>query len=136
MSSPALTLYYDGKSPFCSTEMARLRHWDAKGRLAFADISAPGFDPQALGVDMAALNREIYSRTEAGTILVGTQSILAAYALVGRGWMVLPLRVPGLRDLLSWMYRLFARHRYTMSRLLGYNTPPRCESGTCFRDHS
>jgi predicted DCC family thiol-disulfide oxidoreductase YuxK len=36
MSGVELTLYYDGKCPFCTTEMARLAGWDRAGRLAFA----------------------------------------------------------------------------------------------------
>ncbi|MES2899085.1 MAG: DUF393 domain-containing protein [Pseudomonadota bacterium] len=134
MTTAALTLYYDGKCPFCTTEMERLRQWDRHGRLGFVDIAAPGFDPSPLRVDMAELNREMYSMTADGQVLVGTRSILAAYSLVGRGWLVLPLRVPLLRDFLSWLYRLFARHRYAMSRLLGYRGKPQCSDGACFRE--
>ncbi len=134
MSAPALTLFYDGKCPFCTTEMTRLRHWDRKGVLGFTDISLPGFDPAPLGVDLRELNREMYSMTAGGKVLVGTESILAAYSLVGRAWLVAPLRVPLLRGLLSWLYRLFARHRYAMSRLLGYRAKPTCVDGTCFRE--
>lgn len=134
MSAPQLTLYFDGKCPFCRAEMARLRGWDTAGRLAFTDISLPGFDPAILGASMADLNREMFSRRANGAILVGTASILAAYELVGRNWLVWPLRVPVLRSVLSFLYRLFARHRYTMSRLLGYRSAPACTDGVCQRD--
>lgn len=66
--------------------------------------------------------------------------MLAAYTLAGRGWMVWPLRVPLLGGLLWYLYRLFARNRYTMSRLLGYT--PVCADGVCqplnrfFRDRN
>jgi len=33
-----LTLYYDGKCPFCSAEMRRLAGWDRANRLDFVDI--------------------------------------------------------------------------------------------------
>jgi predicted DCC family thiol-disulfide oxidoreductase YuxK len=131
MTTAALTLYYDGKCPFCSTEMARLRRWDKAGRLAFVDIAQPGFDPTHLGATMEQLNLEMYSQTADGAVFAGTQSILAAYRLVGRGWLVWPLRVPLLRQFLSWLYRLFARNRYRMSRLLGYKLAPQCEEGVC-----
>ncbi|MES2324007.1 MAG: DUF393 domain-containing protein [Pseudomonadota bacterium] len=134
MSDAQLTLYYDGLCPFCRAEMARLRGWDKSHRLAFVDIALPGFDPAFLGAGMAELNREMFSRTSQGAILVGTASILAAYALVGRTWLVWPLRVPVLRSVLSCLYRLFARHRYTMSRLLGYRSAPACTDGACKRD--
>lgn len=126
-----LTLYHDGKCPFCASEMARLAAWDKSGRLAFVDISEPGFDPAHLGATMAQLNLEIYSQTAQGKVLIGVDSILAAYPLVGRGVLVWPLRVPLLRGVLARLYRLFARHRYTMSRLLGYKLAPACADGVC-----
>lgn len=128
----ALTLYYDGLCPFCTIEMDRLRRWDKHGQLGFVDISIGGFDPSHLGATMEQLNLEVYSQTDQGQVLAGTESIFAAYRLVGRGWIVWPLRVPLLRQFLSWLYRLFARNRYRMSRLLGYKrATPRCEEGVC-----
>ncbi len=131
MNTPELMLYFDGQCPFCAAEMKRLGHWDRHGRLAFTDIAAEGFDPRPLGVDMAALNRELHSQTPTGRVLVGINSMLAAYTLVGKGWMVWPLRVPGLRALLAMLYRGFARNRYLFSRWLGYRPVPSCESGVC-----
>jgi predicted DCC family thiol-disulfide oxidoreductase YuxK len=138
--SAALTLYFDGSCPFCAREMKRLRGWDTRGRLAFTDISLPGFDPAHLNATMADLDLELFSLTAGGRVLIGTASMLEAYALVGKGWVVWPLRVPLLRDMLSWLYRRFARNRYAMSRLLGYR--PACADGVCqplnpfFRDRN
>jgi predicted DCC family thiol-disulfide oxidoreductase YuxK len=126
----ALTLYYDGTCPFCALEMTRLANWDRAGRLAFVDIAQPEFDPARLGASMAELNLQLYSQRADGQVLVGIDSMLAAYTLAGRGALVWPLRVPLLRGLLSSLYRLFARNRYKMSALLGYKAPA-CESGVC-----
>jgi predicted DCC family thiol-disulfide oxidoreductase YuxK len=130
MSGVRLTLYYDGKCPFCAAEMARLARWDRAGKLAFVDITRAGFDPASLGASMADLNRQMYSLTAQGKVLVGVDSMLAAYPLAGRGALVWPLRVPLLRTLLAWLYRGFARKRYTMSALLGYKTA-QCTDGIC-----
>ena len=132
MNAPELTLYYDGKCPFCAAGMKRLAESDKAGNLAFVDIAQPGFDPAQLEVSMEALNLEIHSRTAAGEVLVGVASLLAAYTLTGRGALVWPLRVPVLRSVLAYLYRAFARNRYTMSRLLGYKAGPTCEDGVCF----
>lgn len=138
--SAALTLYFDGTCPFCALEMKRLGSWDRAGKLAFVDIALPGFDPAHLNATMAQLDLQLYSQSSDGTIFIGTASMLAAYTLVGRGWMVWPLRVPLMRTALSYLYRLFARNRYTMSRLLGYK--PVCADGVCqplnpfFRDRN
>jgi predicted DCC family thiol-disulfide oxidoreductase YuxK len=130
MSTVQLTLYYDGKCPFCTREMTRLAHWDTAGRLAFVDIAQAGFDPAPLGKSMNDLNRAMHSVTADGTILTGIDSMLAAYPLAGHGALVWPLRMPLLRPLLSSMYLLFARHRYTLSRWLGYKAM-QCEHDVC-----
>jgi predicted DCC family thiol-disulfide oxidoreductase YuxK len=126
-----LTLFFDGNCPFCHNEMKRLASWDAGGRLAFVDIAVAGFDPSPLGASMLDLNRELYSQRPDGTVLVGIDSMLAAYTLVDKGWMVLPLRVKWLRPGLRYLYRKFAINRYTMSRWLGYKVTPRCVDGVC-----
>lgn len=130
MSAAALTLYYDGTCAFCTREMMRLAGWDKHRRLAFVDITQPGFDPAFLGHTMADLNREMASQDAAGRVRLGVDSMLAAYPLVGRGVLVWPLRVPGLRVVLAALYRLFARHRYAMSKLLGVRMPD-CSDGVC-----
>jgi predicted DCC family thiol-disulfide oxidoreductase YuxK len=128
--TPALTLYYDGKYAFCTREMMRLAGWDRHARPAFVDMSQPGFDPAILGLGLADLNREMASQRADGQVLLGVDSMLAAYPLVGRGMLVWPLRVPVLRTALASLYRLFARHRYAMSKLLGVRMPD-CSDGVC-----
>ena len=115
--------------------MARLRKWNTAGKLGFVDIASPNFDPTPLGVTMEALDRELHSQTSAGDILIGIDSMLSAYSLVGNGWLVFPLRVNTLRPMLSLLYRKFARHRYRISRWLGYKTTPLCVDGVCRRSH-
>jgi predicted DCC family thiol-disulfide oxidoreductase YuxK len=129
--SAGLTLYFDGLCPFCVKSMRQLMRWDRAGRLAFVDIAAPGFDPAPLGVDMAALNREVHGRTRDGKVVAGIDTMLAAYTLVGRGWLVWPLRVRLLRPALAGGYRWFARHRYAISKRLGMRLPPACGDGVC-----
>jgi predicted DCC family thiol-disulfide oxidoreductase YuxK len=128
--APALTLYFDGSCPLCVAEVRRLEAWNTAGRLAFVDIAQAGFDPSSLGVDLAALNRELHSRTPDGRLLTGLDSMLAAYTLAGRGWMVWPLRIRLLRPALAALYRWFARHRYSISKRLGFRRPG-CDGDTC-----
>jgi predicted DCC family thiol-disulfide oxidoreductase YuxK len=128
---PELTLHFDGLCPFCVGSMRRLMAWDRAGRLAFVDIAGPGFDPAPLGVDMAALNREVHGLTRGGKVLAGIDTMLAAYTLAGRGWLVWPLRVRLLRPALAASYRWFARHRYAISKRLGLRLPPGCDGEVC-----
>ncbi len=135
MNTPELSLYYDGNCPFCLAEMTRLRNWNHAGKLAFVDISEADFDPVFLGVDMTALDSQLHSLTHDGKVLVGIDSMLLAYTLVEKSWLVLPLRVKFLRPGLSYLYQKFARHRYTFSRWLGYKTVKACTSGSCKLQH-
>lgn len=135
MKTPELTLYFDGNCPFCLAGMTRLKAWNHAGKLGFVDISEASFDPTFLGVDMAALDRQLHSRTDDGRVLVGIDSMLQAYTLLGKSWLVLPLRVKFLRPSLSYLYQQFARHRYTFSRLLGYQPVNTCSSASCKLQH-
>jgi predicted DCC family thiol-disulfide oxidoreductase YuxK len=118
----ALTLYYDGNCALCRAQMARLRRLDKAGRLGFIDIAAPDFLPEALGVSRQALGTEIHARTADGRLLAGLDSIIAAHAAVGRGWLVAPLRIGVLRPLFAALYRALARNRYRLSA---------CADGAC-----
>ena len=130
-----LSLYFDGNCPFCLATMRHLQQLDQAHNqvacLAFIDISADDFDAAVLGVDSLALNRLLHSLDRQGQLLVGVDSILAAYSLVGKGYWVWPLRVPILYALMAFLYAKFAQHRYRLSRLLGYTKPMKCDRGGC-----
>ena len=134
MSAPELTLYYDGSCPICAAEMRTLRAWNTDARLGFVDIAAPDFDPAPLGVDLAALYRDIHGTTGDGAVLVGIDTLLAAYDLAGPlwvRWLIWPLRLRIARPVMMRAYRWFARNRYTISRRLGLRPPPACDGDVC-----
>ena len=131
MKTPELTLFYDGNCLFCLAEMKRLRHWNRAGKLDFVDIAQADFDPSFLGVSLSAMNAELHSLTKEGRLLVGIESMLQAYTLIDKAWVVFPLRIAFLRPVMSYLYRKFARHRYTISALLGHKPAPTCHDGVC-----
>ncbi|WP_419688374.1 thiol-disulfide oxidoreductase DCC family protein [Burkholderia theae] len=131
MNTSELVLYFDGRCPLCVAEMRRLEAWNTRHQLAFVDIAEPGFDPAPLGADLRALNRELHARLPDGRMLTGVDSVFAAYALVGRSWLVWPLRVPAMRDALAPLYRCVARNRHAVSRWLGYHAEAHCDGQAC-----
>ena len=131
MTRPELTLYIDGNCPLCVAEWNRLRQWDRHARLGFVDIAQPGFDPAPLGVELADLNRQLHGWTASGERVVGIDSFIVAYTLVGRGWMVAPLRITAMRPAFKALYRGFARNRMRISRWLGVRAVAECADGTC-----
>ncbi|VWC85397.1 thiol-disulfide oxidoreductase [Burkholderia lata] len=131
MDSSELVLYFDGRCPLCVAEIKRLGARDARQRLAFVDIAAPGFDPAPLGVGLPALNRELHARLPDGRMLTGVDSLLAVHALTGHRWLVRLLRVPVVRGALAPLYRGFACNRHAVSRWLGYDADAQCDGAAC-----
>jgi len=111
-----LTLFYDAGCPVCSLEMDHLRERSRDGRLVFVDISAPGFDAAAHGVSLAAMDAEIHGRAADGRWLRGVEVLRLAYEAAGLGWVLRPTGWPALRPLADAGYRIFARHRRSLSR--------------------
>jgi len=125
--NPEITFLHDGECPLCAREVAMLRRLDrGRGRLAFDDIAAPGFDASRYGRSQAELMARIHGVLPDGTLIEGVEVFRRAYAAVGLGWLVAPTRWPLLRPLADAAYRWFARNRL---RLTGRNevcTTDRC----------
>lgn len=124
---PVLRLLHDGDCPLCAREVAFLRRRDRAGRLAFTDIAAPEFDPRPLGASREQLMARIHAVLPDGTLIDGVEVFRRCYAAVGLGWLVAPTRWPLLAPLTELAYRVFARTRLPLGRLLGR----RCVQGSC-----
>jgi predicted DCC family thiol-disulfide oxidoreductase YuxK len=112
-----LTLLYDAACPVCALEMDHLRARNDAGRLAFVDISAPGFDPAPYGATFAEMDAQIHAVRADGQLMKGVQVLRLAYEAVGLGWVMRPVGFAPLRGPSELAYRLFARHRRTISRI-------------------
>jgi predicted DCC family thiol-disulfide oxidoreductase YuxK len=118
-----LTLLYDGKCPICMLEMTQLMQRNAAGLLRFTDVSSPEFAanhaPQYAqrGAPMAALQAQIHAERPDGSFVIGVPVLVLAYEAVGLGRWVQPVTWPLLQPLVNLAYRLFARHRYSVSRV-------------------
>ncbi len=114
-----LTLLYDASCPVCSLEMDHLRARSHDGALRFVDITAPGFDAAAFGCTLEALNAEIHGVWPDGTVIRGVPVLRLAYEAAGLGWVMRPTTWPVVQPLADAGYRVFARHRIAISRLVG-----------------
>jgi predicted DCC family thiol-disulfide oxidoreductase YuxK len=120
---------YDGECPLCSREIRFLERRDrGRGRIAFEDIAAPGFDPAAYGLDAERVMARIHGVLPDGTVLEGVEVFRRAYAAVGLGWLVAPTRWPILRGLADRAYRVFARNRLRWT-----GRAEACDAGRCER---
>jgi predicted DCC family thiol-disulfide oxidoreductase YuxK len=112
-----LTLLYDATCAVCALEMDHLRSRNAAAKLVFVDIGAPGFDPAPYGVTLGEMNAEIHARRADGEVIRGVQVLRLAYEAAGLGWVLRPTAWAPLRALFDTGYRVFARHRRTISRV-------------------
>lgn len=113
-----LTIFYDASCPVCALEMDHLRGRDTAARLIFVDMSAPGFDAAPYGLSLSALDAVIHAVRPDGSVVRGMAVLRLAYAAAGLDWVLKPSTLRPLRPLFDAAYRVFARHRKSISRAL------------------
>ncbi|MEB3264505.1 MAG: DUF393 domain-containing protein [Synechococcus sp.] len=133
MSDPALTILYDGACPLCLREVRLLQRRDGgRGRLAFVDIDAPGYDPaQYGGVTYREAMGRIHALGAGGEVVRDVEVFRRAYALVGLGWLYAPTRWPLLRALSDGAYRLWAAWRLRLTGRPSLESLCELRSGRC-----
>lgn len=121
-------VFYDGDCPLCMREVRMLQRLDKKkNRIRFTDIAAPGFSPEAAGLDLSRdeLMETIRGRLPSGALIEGVEVFRRLYTAVGFGPVVRLSRLPGVSGVLDLSYDLFAKNRL---RLTG-----RCEESCVVR---
>lgn len=117
-TSDRLTIFCDASCPVCALEVDLLRRRDRDGRLRWVDISAPDFDAGAHGFAHRELDSVIHGVRSDGSVVRGLDVLRLAYDAAGLGWLVAATRRPWLKAPSDAAYRLFARHRHAISRVL------------------
>jgi predicted DCC family thiol-disulfide oxidoreductase YuxK len=113
-----LKIFYDATCPVCALEMDQLGARDKEGRLVLVDMSAPGFDARCHGFGHAELDAAIHAVRPDGSVVRGMAVLRLAYAAAGLGWLMRPSGFGPLRPAFDAGYRVFARHRKSISRAL------------------
>ena len=91
------------------------------------DITDPDFDPKRYGLTVEQVRTAMHAVLPDGRVLRAMDAVRATYGAVGLGWLVAPTGWPGVRQLADHCYGFIARHRQTISSMLGR----RCDSGSC-----
>ena len=123
MMNHEVEVFYDGDCPLCLREINMLKRWDRLGRIQFTNIASPEFNPATVGKTFDELMSQIYGRLPDGTLIQGVEVFRRLYTAVGFGTLVTMTRWPGISQLLSAGYSIFAKNRL---RLTG-----RCHNGAC-----
>jgi len=116
MKPSTLTVYYDGLCPLCSREIVHYRkHAPAEG-VRFLDITEPGFDAAAHGLDRKRI-REVMHVKVGDELRTGIDAFIALWdAIPGHRWLAWFSKLPGAHAVLAIGYRLFARVRPWLPR--------------------
>lgn len=114
---PALIIFYDSRCPLCMQEMIALSQRNSENRLDFEDIHREDFNQRFPHIDPEQANAVLHAQRADGSLLLGLDVTAEAWALTGNHWFRL-LRLPGIKPIADRFYRLFARHRYRLSRWL------------------
>jgi len=114
----AMTVFYDGSCPLCSTEIAHYRRMDMHERLLFRDVSHANvvLEPE---LDRSALMERFHVRRADGQLLSGAAAFVSLWSLLPRWrWVAYAAAAPGAMVLLAMAYGLFLPVRPVISRLL------------------
>ena len=119
LTSKSLTLYYDGDCPLCRAEMIYLSARDEGKQLGFVDVRQTKALDSLSGVSCEIALANIHAVTREGQTLIGVDAFRVAYALVGLRLLSNLLGIKFLQPLLRLGYTMFAKHRYSLSRVFG-----------------
>ncbi len=116
--SSELIIFFDGGCPLCVKEMRHLKRLDKEGRIQFENVNEPDFSQRYPQVDVAKANQYLHGQVSSGDMIYGLDVTHEAWSLVGKGWMIAPLRWPVIRWFADKTYLFFARNRNRISKLL------------------
>ncbi|MCS6783230.1 MAG: DUF393 domain-containing protein [Gloeomargarita sp. SKYBB_i_bin120] len=132
-----IKLLYDGDCPLCLREVEFLRRRDrGRGLVAFVDIAAPDYDPQAHGgIDFATAMSRIHAILPDGTVLRDMAVFRQVYEVLGLGWVYRWTGWPLVKPLVDRLYAWWAKHRLALTGRPDLDTliGQRCSNGRCER---
>ncbi len=123
-------LVYDGLCKFCTAGSRRFARWMGHIETELLDFQRPGALDRFPGLTHGACMRAMQLVTPEGRVYQGAEAAARAIAtrrVVGR--LAYLYYVPGLRQLVDWVYGRVAANRY---RIMGKAIAAgQCEGGTC-----
>lgn len=123
-------VYFDGLCIVCSTEIDFYRRKPGQEAISWIDISAPGFDPVAEGVDPVLVNRYFHVRLESGRLISGVDGFIEIWKRIPSiAWWASVSQFPGVRPLMKLGYSGFVLVRPLLPRRKAAD----CHNGACSR---
>ncbi|NDJ25528.1 DUF393 domain-containing protein [Nostoc sp. B(2019)] len=113
-----IKLLYDGQCPLCLREVNFLKKRDAgRGLVAFVDIAADGYNPQAHGsVDYETAMGRIHAVLPDGTLVKNVEVFRRIYEILGMGWVYAATSLPVIGVIADFLYGIWADWRLFFTR--------------------
>ncbi|QFU06641.1 hypothetical protein FIU82_16750 (plasmid) [Pseudoalteromonas sp. THAF3] len=123
-----ITLFYDAQCPLCVAEMRKLKKADMQDEVQLVDIHDSHTMAAYPQVQFSAANRILHAVDEQGQLYLGLDATVRVWRQVGKMRWLAVLRWPVIKWFADIAYRLFARYRLPVSRLL---MPSQCANNQC-----
>jgi predicted DCC family thiol-disulfide oxidoreductase YuxK len=108
MTATPVIVYFDGKCPLCSREVAHYSDQVKGEPVSFVDIAADNFDAVQHGLDLARARQVLHVKV-GDEMLTGCDAAIAMWqAIPSYRWLSRLTRLPGIHGLADISYRIFA----------------------------
>jgi predicted DCC family thiol-disulfide oxidoreductase YuxK len=124
-----VTVYDDGRCPFCQWTQQKVEAYDRERRLEFRDYNLPAHAAET-PFSVEQLSQKMHVRTADGQWQSGFFGWLAILKVLPRWrWLARVLAVPPLRWVGPLVYRFVAGNRYRIPKFLlrWLGAPPPCD---------
>lgn len=112
-------MFYDGLCPLCQAEIQFLSGRNEAGLLSFVDINSDLYSPERVGVSCTQALASMCAQYDDGELLEGVDVFSEAYRRANLPKLAWLFSRPLLKPFWNAAYRFFAKHRHTISALLG-----------------
>ena len=113
-----LTMLVDSQCPLCAAEVRTLQKHDKHNLLSFEDVHADDFNHKFPDLERKACFDTLHVVTQHGEIIRGLDGTCAVWQAVGKHRWLQILRLPGIRLVADFAYRIFADNRGLFSKLI------------------
>lgn len=112
-----IKLLYDGECPLCVREVNFLKKRDAgRGRVAFVDIAAPDYAPDANGgIDFETAMGRIHAVLPDGSVIKNIEVFRRVYEVLDMGWVYAATRLPIVGAVVDFLYGIWADWRLALT---------------------
>lgn len=114
-----LTLFYDGTCPLCQAEILFLSGRNHEGLLDFVDIHSDRYDASGVGISCERALASMSAQYADGRVIEGVSVFPEAYRRANLPFLAWIFSLSLLYPLFFVAYKLFAKYRHAISRVLG-----------------